>query len=81
VTALIIVKDLAKVASYCFINKIIPKSFEKFMAVVLYGKGKKDYSFLNSYKLITLKNMLVKVLEKYIANIISKVVKEYRLFF
>jgi len=49
------------------------------MIVVLCKKRKKDYSLLGSYKLITFKNMLVKVLEKHIINIMSKVVEEYRL--
>jgi len=49
--------------------------------VVLRKEVKKDYSLLGSYRLIALKNTLVKVLEKYIANIISKAAKEYRLFF
>jgi len=48
--------------------------------VVLRKEGKKDYSLLSSYKLVTLKNMLAKVLKKYIANIISKAVEKYRLF-
>ena len=47
--------------------------------MVLYKEEKKDYSLLGSYRLITLKNTLVKVLEKYIANIILEVVEEYRL--
>jgi len=49
--------------------------------VVLYKEGKKDYSLLDSYRLITLKNLLVKVLEKYIVNIIFKAAEEYKLFF
>jgi len=47
--------------------------------MVLHKKGKKDYSFLGSYRLIAFKNMLVKVLEKHVANIISKAAKEHRL--
>jgi len=46
---------------------------------ILHKEGKKDYSLPGSYKLITLKNTLVKVLEKYIANIILEAAKEYRL--
>jgi len=49
--------------------------------VVLRKERKKDYSLLSSYRLITLKNTLVKVLEKYIANIILKAAEKYRLFF
>jgi len=47
--------------------------------MVLRKEGKKDYSLLGSYKPITLKNTLVKVLEKYIANIILEVAEEYSL--
>jgi len=79
VAALVIIKDLVEVASYCFASGIILKSLKKSITVVLCKEGKKDYSLLGSYKLITLKNMLVKVLEKYIANIISKAAEEYRL--
>jgi len=79
VAALIIIKDLVKVASYYFTSKIILKSLKEFITIVLYKEGKKDYSLLGSYKPITLKNILVKVLEKHIANIISKAAKEYRL--
>jgi len=49
--------------------------------MVLHKKGKKDYSLLSSYRLIVFKNMLVKVLKKYIANIILKVAEKYRLLF
>jgi len=79
VAALIIVKDLIKVASYYFASRIILKSLKKSITIVLYKEKKKDYSLLGSYKLITLKNTLVKILEKHVANIISKAVEEYRL--
>ena len=62
VVILVIIKDLAKIARYYFINKIILKNLKKSITVVLYKEGK-NYFFLNSYKLITLKNTLVKVLE------------------
>jgi len=79
VAALAIIKDLAEVASYYFTSGIILESLKESITIVLYKEGKKDYFLLGSYRLITLKNTLVKVLEKYIANIISKAVKEYRL--
>jgi len=81
VAALVIAKDLAEVASYCFASGIILKSLKKSITVVLYKERKKDYSFLGSYRPITFKNMLVKVLEKHIANIISKAAEEHRLLF
>ena len=75
----VIAKDLAEAASHYFASGIIPESLKKFITVILRKEGKKDYSLLGSYRLITLKNMLVKVLEKHIANIISKAAEEYRL--
>jgi len=76
VVAPIIIKDLAEAASHYFTNGIIPESLKESITIVLYKKGKKDYSLLGSYKPITLKNTLVKVLEKYVANIISKAAEE-----
>jgi len=79
VAALVIVKDLTEAASYCFASGIILKSLKESITVVLHKEGKKDYSLLGSYRLITLKNTLVKVLEKHIANIISKAAEKHRL--
>ena len=76
---LVIKKDLAEVASYCLTNEIVLKSLKESITTVLYKDGKKDYSLLGSYRLIALKNTLVKVLEKYIANIISKAAEEHGL--
>jgi len=76
---LIIIKDLVEITSYYFVSRIILKSFKFFIIIVLYKEGGKML-FLNSYKLIIFKNILVKVLKKYIANIILKVAKKYRLF-
>jgi len=81
VATLVIAKDLVETASYCFASGIIPKSLKEFITIVLCKEGKKDYSLLGSYRLIALKNTLVKVLEKYVANIISKAAEEYRLLF
>ena len=79
VVTLVIKKDLAEVASYCLTNKIVLESLKESITIVLRKDGKKDYSLLGSYRPITLKNTLAKVLEKYIANIISKAVEEYGL--
>ena len=77
--ASVIKKDLVETASHYFTNKIALKSLKKFITVVLHKEGKKDYSFLGSYRLITLKNTLAKILKKYIANIISEAAEEHRL--
>jgi len=79
VVALIIIKDLVEVASRCFASGIILKRLKEFITIVLRKEGKKNYSLLSSYKLITLENMLVKVLEKHVANIISKAAEKHKL--
>jgi len=79
VAVLVIAKDLTKITSYYFTSRIILKSLKEFITIVLHKEGKKDYSLLGSYKLIILKNILVKVLKKYIVNIISKAAEEHRL--
>jgi len=79
VAALVIAKDLAKVVSHCFASRIILKSLKESITVVLCKERKKDYSLLGSYRLIALKNTLIKVLEKHVANIIFKAAEEYRL--
>ena len=75
----VIKKDFAKTASYCFANGIALKSLKKSITIVLYKKRKKDYSLLGNYRLIAFKNTLVKVLKKYVINIMSKAVEKYRL--
>ena len=78
---LVIAKNLIKIISNYFINKTILKSLKEFITVVLYKKGKKNYSLLSSYKLITFKNTLIKVLKKHVANIILKAIEKYNFFF
>ena len=77
--ALVIVKDLVKVASYYLTSRIILKHFKKFIIIVLRKKGIKNYFFLSNYKLITFKNILVKVLEKHVVNTMSKAIEKYKL--
>jgi len=80
IAVLVIVKDLAEIASRYFANGTILESLKKSIIAVLRKEGKKDYSLLGSYRLITLENTLAKVLEKYIANIMLKIAEKYKLF-
>ena len=68
-----------EIASYYFTNRIAPESLKESITAVLYKKGKKDYSLLGSYRPIALENTLAKVLEKYIANVMSKAAEEHGL--
>jgi len=81
VAILVIIKDLVKAASHCFANKIILKSLKKFITMVLHKKEKKNHSLLSSYRLISFKNTLAKVLKKHVTNIMLKAVEKYGLFF
>jgi len=76
---LVIVKDLAEAASYYFANEIIPESLKESIIMALRKKRKKNYSLLGSYRLIAFKNILVKILEKHVANIILKAAEKHRL--
>ena len=49
------------------------------MTFILYKKGKVNYLFLGSYRLIALKNTLSKILEKVIADCIIDTAKEHTL--
>ena len=46
---------------------------------ILYKEGKADYLFLGSYRLITLKNTLSKILERVVVNRIADTAKKYTL--
>jgi hypothetical protein len=46
---------------------------------ILYKEGKADYLFLRSYRPITLKNTLNKILERVVANYIADIAKEHAL--
>ena len=67
------------VASRAFIGSILPPRYKESITIALYKERKKDYSLLGSYQLITLENILVKLLEKVLVNYISYVVEEYKL--
>jgi len=81
IVILVIIKDLIKVTNYYFVNGIILKNFKKSITVALYKKRKKENSLLGNCRLITFKNTLVKVLEKYVVNIILKTAEKYKLLF
>ena len=64
-----------------FLDDHLLPSLKESITITLYKKGKKDYSLSNSYRLITLKNTLVKVIKKALAIWLSKAIKELELLF
>ena len=51
--------------------KYYPKIGQSITIVVLYKDGKADYSFINSYRPIALKNTIIKVYKKLLVTLIS----------
>ena len=47
-----------------FLGDYLSSSLKELITITLYKEGKKDYSLSNSYRLITLKNTLIKVIKK-----------------
>jgi hypothetical protein len=66
------------------INRILVEDtllnrYKELIIITLRKEGKKDYSLLSSYRLITLKNTLVKVVEKILVIRLSRAAEEYTL--
>ena len=68
---------LADVARACFAIGYFPRLGRAITIVILYKKGKVDYLILRSYRPITLKNTLSKILKRVIVDYIVDIAKEY----
>ena len=68
--------DIAKV--YFIINYYL-RLKKAIITFILYKKGKANYLFLGSYRPITLKNTLSKILEMVIVDYIADIAKEHAL--
>ena len=64
----VIKNDLTQIINQCFISKMTSKSFCKFITVTLRKNRKKDYSLLNSYYFIVLKNTTAKLIKKLVTK-------------
>ena len=73
---LLITPQLADVAKVCFAIGHYLRLKKTIITIILHKKGKADYSLLRSYRPITLKNTLSKILKRviieYMANIAKK---------
>jgi hypothetical protein len=74
-----ILKGLAHMISKLLIGDMMLIRFWELMTLALHKEGKKDYSLLSSYRLIVLKNILIKVMKKVLANRLSLAMKEHDL--
>ena len=70
---------LADIAKIYFIIGYYLRLKRAMTMFVLYKEGKADYLFLGSYRYITLKNTLSKILERVIADCIADMAEEHAL--
>jgi hypothetical protein len=79
ILALEISKGLAYTVNKLLVSDTILIRFQESTTLTLYKEGKKDYSLLDSYRLIALENTLVKVVKKVLMNHLSLITKEHNL--
>ena len=72
-------EGLAHAISRSFARGSLPPRYNESTIVVLRKEGKGDYTLISSYRLIALENILVKLVEKALANRITSVAEEYAL--
>ena len=53
--------------------------YKELIIIILYKKNKKNYLLPKSYRLITLKNMLIKIIKKILITYLSYIAEEYSL--
>jgi hypothetical protein len=66
--------------SRTFVKGTLSDYYKESIIITLRKEGKKDYSLLSSYRLITLENTLAKVVKKVFIIRLSRAVEEYTLF-
>ena len=62
-----------------FMCSLLLTYYKELITVILYKEDKKDYLLSESFRLITLKNMLTKVIKKVLITYLSCAVEEYSL--
>ena len=60
---------------------LLSACYKKLTTIILYKKSKKDYLLLRSYRLITLKNMLIKIIKKILVTYLNCTAEKYSLLF
>ena len=78
---LIICAGLTQEIYTAFMCSLLLTYYKKLITVILYKKSKKNYLLFKSFKLITLKNMLIKVIKKMLITYLNYAAEEYSLLF
>jgi signal recognition particle GTPase len=61
------------------IYSLLPAHYKKSITIVLYKKSKKNYLLSKSYRLITLKNTLIKIIKKVLITYLSCITEKHSL--
>ena len=64
-----------------FLCNLLSTHYKELIIIIQCKKNKKNYLLLKSYRLITFKNMLAKVIKKILVTYISYTAEKYSLFF
>ena len=62
-----------------FMCSLLLTYYKKLIIIILHKNGKKNYLLPESYRLITLKNMLTKIIKKMLVTYLSHTAEEYSL--
>ena len=61
------------------IYSLLSAYYKKLITIILHKKSKKNYLLSESYRLITFKNILIKIIKKVLITYLSYTVKKYSL--
>ena len=64
-----------------FTHSLLLTYYKKSIIIILHKKSNKNYSLLKSFRLITLENILAKIIKKMLATCLNYTVKKYSLIF
>jgi hypothetical protein len=74
-----IAEGLTRVISEAFANGTLSNRYKELVTIIIRKKSKKDYSLLNNYRFIALKNTLIKVVKKILITRLNRVAKKHKL--
>jgi hypothetical protein len=72
-------KSLTRIISGAFASDTLPNRYKELVTIIIYKESKKDYSLLNNYYLIALKNTLIKVVKKILTTRLNRVAEKHGL--
>ena len=71
--------DLTQRIYTALICSLLSVYYKKLIIIILHKKNKKNYLLFKSYRLITLKNILIKIIKKVLVTYLNYIIKKYSL--